>query len=92
MPGKKRPQPLPDVDLFEFVQREAVARGLPPANPGLDPGPGPAAHQVTKRVPVTRHVIPDPDHIADLEMSDGQRMKRMADRAAGKPVKRPHPR
>ena len=51
----------------------------------------PAARQITRRTPA-RRVTPDPDHTADLEMSDGQRMKRMADRARGKPVKRPQPR
>jgi len=51
-----------------------------------------AKKEMTGRPPVARHVIPDPDYIAELELSDGQRAKRMADRAAGKPVKRPQPR
>lgn len=51
-----------------------------------------AKKEITGRPAVTRHVIPDPDYIAELEVSDGQCAKRMADRAAGKPVKRPQPR
>jgi hypothetical protein len=47
--------------------------------------------ELTARKP-SRHVIPDPDYIADLEVSDGQRAKRMADRDRGKTVKRPQPR
>ena len=39
----------------------------------------------------TRRLGPDPDYVADLETNDGQRLKRMADRAAGKPVRRPQP-
>jgi hypothetical protein len=47
-----------------------------------------AARQITQRQP-KRHVALD---LADLETSDSQRSKHMADHAAGKPVKRPQPR
>jgi hypothetical protein len=47
------------------------------------------AHQAP---PGARHVVPDADYIADLEMTDSQRSKRMTDRMAGKPVRRPQPR
>jgi hypothetical protein len=50
-----------------------------------------AARQITQRQP-KRDVALDPDYIADLETSDSQRSKHMADHAAGKPVKRPQPR
>ena len=52
--------------------------------------PAPAARQIT-----TGHarpgIVPDRDHIADLETNDGGRLERMDDRDRGKPVKPPEP-
>ena len=50
----------------------------------------PAASEVTKRSRASRsRVVPDPDFVADQEMSDSQRRKRMEQQRRGKPVNRP---
>jgi hypothetical protein len=57
--------------------------------------PVPPSRQITDRRAdrdAERTVTPDTYYLADLEISDGQRMKRMADRDKGKRVKRPEPR
>ena len=53
-------------------------------------GPAPAARQITMRRS-TLHIVPDPDHLAELEATDGQRLERMANHDRGKPVKPPEP-
>jgi hypothetical protein len=40
----------------------------------------------------TQTVEPDPDYMADLETTDGQRFKRMKAADRGRPVARPKPR
>ena len=50
----------------------------------------PVAAEITRRKSgPRRRVVPDPDHVADLERNDGQMRKRMAARDRGKPVTKP---
>lgn len=53
-------------------------------------GPAPFARQITMRRPAL-HVVPDRDHLAELEATDGRLSQRMADRDRGKPIKPPEP-
>lgn len=48
-----------------------------------------AKGKLAKSPSARRRVVPDPDHIADLEIADGQKAKRMAARVRGKPVAKP---
>ena len=65
-------------NLFDWAdQAKQVAKRQPRAT-------------TAKRTPTPRRrVVPDPDHVADLELSDSQRGKRMAARDRGKPVAKP---
>jgi len=71
-------------DRFTPEQAELLPIGANEIQLALE-GPAPAARQITMRRS-TLHIVPDPDHLAELEATDGRRLERMADHDRGKPA------
>lgn len=65
-------------NLFDWAEHRATISKPMPKQKSLKTGAVPR-----------RRVVADPDHIADLEMTDGQKARRMAARERGKPPKPP---
>ncbi|MBS0243032.1 MAG: hypothetical protein JSS20_12710 [Proteobacteria bacterium] len=66
-------------DLFDWAQQSAKVTRKKPKRVGA------VSAAKTKH----QHTIPDPDYVADCEITDGQKAKRMKLRDLGKPVSRP---